>query len=172
MDILASIKKIYPDWKGVVWGNSYDSIVSNETETRSTPTIEELKVAWVAVLIEQKYDAIDVLRDKKIAAGVPYTFPDGITGTIQTRDDRDFRNINGLASTAMALSGQAVTLPFRDEEDRSHSLTLEQAISLGVAVTNRVSEIYTAAWSHKDALSALTTAEAIEAYDLTAGWPE
>jgi hypothetical protein len=71
----------------------------------------------------------------------------------------------------MIMSGQSVTLPFRDQEDISHSLTPQQAVALGVYVTSAVSAIYQAAWAHKDALMLLTSAEDIEAYDITVNWP-
>ena len=58
MNILACILKIYPDWNGCVFDNSYDWIIPNELETRTIPTLAELEAFWPEVqaemLTEQK----------------------------------------------------------------------------------------------------------------------
>jgi len=53
MDILYCILKIYPDWNGVVWGNSYEGIKPHELETRPIPTLAELESIWPEVEIEK-----------------------------------------------------------------------------------------------------------------------
>ena len=67
MDIMACLQKILPDWKGVVWGNSYEGIKPNELETRPIPALEELEAVWVEVqaemLTEQKRQAYKTEAD-------------------------------------------------------------------------------------------------------------
>ena len=67
MDILPCILKIYPDWKGVVWGNTYEGIKPHELETRPIPTMIELEAVWPEVqaemLIEQKRQAYKAEAD-------------------------------------------------------------------------------------------------------------
>lgn len=52
MDIFACIQKIIPDWKGVVWGSSYEGIKPHELETRPIPTLAELEAVWPEVQAE------------------------------------------------------------------------------------------------------------------------
>jgi hypothetical protein len=128
-------------------------------------TITEIK--------EKKYAEIDIERDKQIVKGVPFTFPGDISGTVQTRDSVDFRNINGKvteATVAIILS-ENITLYFRDQEDRTHAFTPTEMIAMGKAVSARVDSIYSAAWTHKGNIKALTSAEQVSAYDITSGWP-
>ena len=115
-----------------------------------------------------KHQQIDALKKVKELNGVPYVFPGNISGTIQTRDADDFRNIDGTASAGLILSGQNVTLPFRDQENRNYELTPAEGVALGIAVYTRIGNIAKAAWAHKDAL----TEENIDTYDITTGWPE
>ena len=115
--------------------------------------------------------AIDAIRDDKIKNGVTFTFPGDVAGSIQTRSDADFRNITGFSAAGLALTGQPAVLQFRDQEDRVHELTPQQAVELGLAVTQAVSAIYQVAWAHKDALAALQSRQEIESYDITVGWP-
>lgn len=49
MDIHACIKKIYPDWNGVVWENKHEGIVPDDSEHRPIPTMEELQTVWPQV---------------------------------------------------------------------------------------------------------------------------
>lgn len=135
------------------------------------------------VVAGELLDRVEFERDKRVAAGVSYTFPDGVSGTIQTRDEKDFRNINGVAARGLALVVRAdveTTLIFRDKENVDHALTGDQAVALGEAVHARVEDIYKVAWSHKTAIQAIlgddTLAEAekraaLSGYDLTIGWP-
>ena len=114
---------------------------------------------------------IETLRDLKIAAGVPYTFSGNAPSLIQTRDQRDFRNITGISVAGIIQSGQDVTLKFRDQDDVDHDITPAQAVELGSVVMQRISDIYNASWRHKDAVEALSSPDAIDSYDITIGWP-
>lgn len=114
-----------------------------------------------------KHREIDALKKAKELAGVPYIFPGGISGTIQTRDADDFRNINATATNGLIKKGTDAKLPFRDQENRNYELTPEEGIALGEAVAAYIGEIAVASWAHKDAL----TEENIDTYDITTGWP-
>ena len=118
---------------------------------------------------EAKINAISNLRDSKIATGIPYTFPDG-AGTIQTRDEKDFRNITGLSTSGIVMAGQAVNMPFRDQENIVHSMTPEQVVAMGMFIAAAIQSVYTASWVHADAIKQLTTLAEIEAYDISVGW--
>ena len=62
MDILECLNKVLPDWHGVVWGNTYEGIKPDDSETRPTPSLEELE----AVLPEVE-TKIKGKKDKKKA---------------------------------------------------------------------------------------------------------
>lgn len=121
--------------------------------------------------------AIDAERDARIAAGMPYAFPDG-KGTVQLRNERDITNVIGVGTSGLMLTaaGDAeTTVGFRDQEDVTHPLAGAQAQALGQAVMAWMSAHYAAAWAHKDAVKRLAEAgdlAALDAYDIGAGWPE
>tara|TARA_Y100001973_G_scaffold106528_2_gene185042 strand:+ start:15666 stop:16178 length:513 start_codon:yes stop_codon:yes gene_type:complete len=119
--------------------------------------------------VERAKAEVDQLRDKKIASGLTYAFPDS-EGTIQLRSQQDFANILGIASAGQALTaiGDDETLIyFRDAENVSHPLKGIEAVQMGLAVQDFVSSHYAAAWAHKDALNT----ENPETYDINEGWP-
>lgn len=61
MNIIDCILKIYPDWKGSVWGDSYEGIRPHELETRPIPTLEELEAVW-PVIKEERKEAEEVAK--------------------------------------------------------------------------------------------------------------
>ena len=125
--------------------------------------------------LEAVLSGVDAERDARIARGKPHTFPDGTTGTVQLRHERDSVNINAVATagTALVAAGSDGTVAFRDAEDVTHTLTGAEAVQFGLAVMQWVSAHYAAAWAHKDAIKALQAAgEDIAGYDLSQGWPE
>lgn len=125
--------------------------------------------------LRERLAAVDAERDVRIARGKPHTFPDGTTGTVQLRHERDSVNINAVATagTALVAAGSEGAVAFRDAEDVTHTLAGTEAMQFGLAVMQWVSAHYAAAWAHKDAIKALQAAgEDIAGYDLSQGWPE
>lgn len=125
--------------------------------------------------LRERLAAVDAERDARIARGKPHRFPDGTTGTVQLRHERDSVNINAVATAGAALvaAGSDSTVAFRDAEDVTHTLTGAEAVQFGLAVMQWVSAQYAAAWAHKDAIKAKQAAsEDIAGYDLSQGWPE
>jgi len=148
-------------WKGDEWVT-----VLAEGIPHSGPTLEEIKTA--------KRAEIDHQRDIMIARGLSYVFPDGL-GTMEIRSEVDMRNISGRALKGLVLvvaDDTTTLLPFRDQEDVTHMLTGQEAVDMGDAVDTWVSDHYVSAWSHKAAMDALETAEAVQRYDCSGGWPE
>ena len=137
--------------------------------------MEAAQAAARARQLEAVLSGVDAERDTRIARGKPHTFPDGTTGTVQLRHERDSVNINAVATagTALVAAGSNGTVAFRDAEDVTHTLTGAEAVQFGLAVMQWVSTHYAAAWAHKDAIKALQAAgEDIAGYDLSQGWPE
>jgi hypothetical protein len=118
--------------------------------------------------------AVNALRDEKRSAGLSYSFPDSLTGTVDTVNQVDYTNLQALVTTAQVLAASGETgavLAFRDAEDQTHALTPEEVIALGMAVTQHQAAIYAASWPIKDAITAAADQVALDAIDITAGWP-
>ncbi len=117
---------------------------------------------------------INRMRDDKIFQGLSYSFPDGTTGIVDTREQPDFDNLQALTTLAQVLQSNGETgavITFVDAQDQAHALTPAQMIDLGVAVTQRVAAVYAASWPMKVAVKAATTIGEIDAIDITTGWP-
>lgn len=139
--------------------------------------------SWLATQINDPTREIRLAKDyKKTLVGVKrseieregfaYIFPDG-PGTIQTRDEVDFRNINGLVSMALILTGMGdtvTTIGFRDMDNVTHWITAPQIISMGVFINTKVSANYANAWRIKNEIDACATNEEIEAVNIHTGW--
>lgn len=112
-------------------------------------------------------EQINTERDRRIALGAEVTVGD-VTFSVQTRDDKDFRNINGLATKGVVLSMQGdaeTTVSFRDADNEERLLNGEGLISMADQVAQHVSAIYAASW----ALKAMTPIPADYAAD--SYWP-
>jgi hypothetical protein len=131
--------------------------------------------AWIPdlpVILEKKAGEVNAVREKKIAAGIPYEFPDG-KGTIQTRDLTDARNIQTSIVSALILQAAGETGPvmvFRDVENVSHKMTPAQVLAMGLYVAQYGQGIYTASWTIKDKASTLTAKE-VKDFDIEKEWP-
>ncbi len=164
-----------PRGKAAKWDGEHGSgwtLVPSSEEKAAQSAREALLQAQQ---LRARLAAIDAERDARIARGKPHTFPDGTTGTVQLRHERDSVNINAVATagTALVAAGSTDTVSFRDAEDVTHTLAGTEAVQFGLAVMQWVSAHYAAAWTHKDAIKALQAAgEDITGYDLSQGWPE
>ena len=158
--------------KAAKWaGDGWVLVPASEADA----AMEAAQAAARARQLEVALSGVDAERDARIARGKPHTFPDGTTGTVQLRHERDSVNINAVATagTALVAAGSDGTVAFRDAEDVTHTLTGAEAVQFGLAVMQWVSAHYAAAWAHKDAIKAMQTAgEDIAGYDLSQGWPE
>ena len=107
--------------------------------------------------------------------GMTYIFPDGLTGTVQTRNAIDVINITGQAVGAMALSMQGDTttlMPFRDAENVTHELTPLQMVQMAMAALNFVSATYLKKWELEGELNELAANDATgeELAAVVEGW--
>lgn len=107
------------------------------------------------------------MRIDRQQGGASYTFPDGVVGTIQTRDTQDLININGLATRAMMAP--AATFQFRDHENRTHDMSALQVAELATAAAGFVESLYQAKWTHDTAIDAW---DGSTPYDVLQYWPE
>lgn len=158
--------------KAAKWaGDGWTLVPSAEAKAALAANEAQIK----AQRLREMFAAVDAERDARITRGKPHIFPDGTTGTVQLRHERDLVNVNAVVTAGMALvaAGSDGTAAFRDAEDVTHTLTGAEAVQFGLAVMQWVSAHYAAAWAHKDALKAMQAAgEDISGYDLSQGWPE
>lgn len=73
--------------------------------------------------LDTRMAQVDAERDRRITQGKPHRFPDGTTGTVQLRHERDTGNINAVATsgTALVIAGDTqARVAFRDAEDVTH----------------------------------------------------
>lgn len=160
--------------KAAKWaGDGWVLVPASEADA----AMEAAQAAARARQLEAVLSGVDAERDARIARGKPHTFPDGTTGTVQLRHERDSVNINAVATagTALVAAGSDGTVAFRDAEDVTHTLTGAEAVQFGLAVMQWVSAHYAAAWAHKDAIRLLahgTDLAALADYDIQTGWPQ
>lgn len=112
----------------------------------------------------EKLLQIEQLQTVNLATGVLFLFGD-TEDVVQTRDERDLININGVATQAMLLKNAGVSDPiiqFRAQSNTSYMLTPDEAISLGVAVAQHSQQVYAKAWVLKDAINAARKVEELE----------
>ena len=160
----------------VLWTGNGWQVLTSESSRQSLQAqgLRDQVLRLTAALVR----AVDTERDRRIAQGKPHTFPDGLSGTVQLRNERDTGNVNAVATsgTALVIAGDAqARVGFRDAEDVTHPLSGEEAVAFGLAVMAWVSAHYAAAWAHKDAIRLLAEGADLEAladYDLQSGWPQ
>jgi len=125
-------------------GLFYDVEVGNQN-------LFTIKLNLHAIVAEERYVAEQ--------AGVVYEFPDG-TGTVQTRNDTDIRNVQAQVLAAVILSGQGITDPimsFRDAENETHVMTPVQMITMGMTVSATISGLYQTKWTKDEQIEALAS---------------
>lgn len=164
--------------------SDYRAALRNMTDDFEDPNIVTWPVMPDAIQlpkIDTQSDAEAVRRSlaaKRIdmqGIGMTYIFPDGLTGTVQTRNAIDVINITGQAVGAMALSMQGDTttlMPFRDAENVTHELTPLQMVQMAMAALNFVSATYLKKWELEGELDELAANDATgeELAAVVEGW--
>jgi len=86
---------------------------------------------------------------------------------VDARNDTDLRNIQAVTTAAQVIAGTPdAVLKFRDANDVTHNLSPEEVISLGLIVQAHVQSFYEKAWSLKDSIDSMTSAE-LDQLDVT-----
>jgi len=157
-----------------------DMIRSGANDTRPSPNYDYDREAnaWVPNVDKAKVAAKAAIEKERIKlSNLPITYLDiTIDG-----DEVAKSNINGkLAEIAAAefLPGQETNLiikVWRDVNNVTHEWpTLDHykawLSSIVVALSQRTTNLYLAAWGHKANIDALDTVPSIEAYDISGGW--
>lgn len=116
-----------------------------------------------------KRAAVDARLAAALDAGMAYG------GAVLQIREPDQQNIIAMSQRAGLAAGGAVSWPaefaWRMADDSYLPLPVpSMMIELATAAANEVYRLRQVAWGHKDALDALESAAAIEAYDIEAGW--
>jgi len=164
-----------------------NELITNETDLAGYVAAYDTEVARIAAMAaaelaifnsseevtKRKLAEVNAIREAKIAAGIPFMFPDG-PGTIQTRDLIDVRNIQTNIVTALILQAAGETgdvMVFRDMENALHKMSPKKMVEMGLYVAQYGQVIYSASWTLKDAAATLS-AEEINNFDVAANWPK
>lgn len=148
----------------------------NEWEIKSDRVIIkwDMPVAKTLDIVKsEKCTKINQKRDQMQSLSLEYSFPDGETGHIQRRDQKDERNIQGIASAAISLVVIGDTtnqIHFTDEDNIKHLMTGSEGIQFGLFVQQDYANLHDNARQHKDAVNALSTVNEVKNYDYLIGW--
>ena len=96
--------------------------------------------------------AVNEERKRRIANNQTITLSDGRTFTVQTRNEEDFRNLNGLVTQAVVYSMSqqlSVEMTLRDADNVDQILTPAQMIETGSKVAAQVERLYEKSWEIK-----------------------
>lgn len=135
---------------------------------------EEAEQARVDYLNQEKFNAkvrIDDKRRTVAKSGFSYTFPDGQTGTVQTRksvdgyydDDANLSNLLAQAQILISKNDSSTTIIFRDAENNNHTLTPAQVVAMWEAYQTFLYNQLQWAWGKKAEVSNATTIEQLDA---------
>ncbi|WP_029458268.1 hypothetical protein [Solidesulfovibrio alcoholivorans] len=131
------------------------------------PSLAELKDAACS--------RIEAKRQEREKTDIWINWPDGTKSIIQTRDERDWRNINGVASRGLFRLTQGLTEEdwFRDADNADHALLPPQAVDMGAQAAAGVSALAKTAQTAKDAINAPTVTTEAQVAEIEAGivWP-
>ena len=133
------------------------------------------KYASLAEAIEARTAEVLALRTEKTFSDASVTFPDAAVKDIQIENEMDLFNLlaNAVAGLAQVVSGKPnESMTYRTKDKSVKPVKASEMVTIGLTIMAQKQAVVSAAWAHEDAINALTTIAAVEAYDITTGWPE
>ena len=123
-----------------------------------------------------KRSAVTALLDTKLAAGYPHDFGGEIgVKVLQTRDIHDRTNwLVSQASYGAAVAGGAGAVmgaAFRTEDNVNITLSYADGLNVLLAMAAWAAAHYARSWELKDAIADAADEAALDAIDITSGWP-
>lgn len=163
--------ELEPDWRGhVYWTEDGQRHEITELGTEPPPdALDEAPPEPLEDLAARKRSEIESALASALAAGLPYTMPDGADEVVQTRPAEDESNLLGLAIEARDLRDAGETgavLQLRTLSNLVYELTPQQMIDLTDAAKAFKKQQLAHSWTKKDAIDAALAAgdrEGIEA---------
>ena len=135
----------------------------------ATHAIADIPVDEIRV---NKIAEINALHKEKLYTDVEVTFPAGLA-TIQFRDEADRTNLSNVATGAMAyvIAGTPeAVMQYRTQDDVIQQVPAITMMQIAMTVLAAKQGVVDNAWSLKDSLKLLTTAQDILDYDISIGW--
>lgn len=138
-----------------------EDFATTATYTVSYKSLADCKAAKLAQVNE--------LRDQK---RYPTALVTGLGWNADLRDDTDEKNIRGKVMLALSrqIDSNTSAIEFMGADNEARDLTPAQMVTVGRAMDTHITGVYARSWVHKSAIAALTTAAAVDAYDITTGW--
>ena len=162
--------EVVPDWRGhgywLADGQRHE--IAELGVEPPTDALDEAPPTPIDELATQAKARIEKAYDAALAAGMPYTMPDGSNDVVQTRAE-DEPNLLGLAIEARDLKAEGVTdavLELRTLSNTIYQLTPAQMIEVTDAAKTFKKQLLGRSWHRKDTIAAALEAgdrEAIEA---------
>ncbi|GEK74233.1 MULTISPECIES: DUF4376 domain-containing protein [Halomonas] len=155
--------EVVADWRGHVYWLT-DGSRHEISELGIEPPADALDQAPpepLEDLAERKRAAIATALADALAAGMPYTMPDGSEDTVQMLAE-DRQNLLGLAIEARNLKAAGVSDPvqeFRGLSNTRYPMTPDQVIALTDAALGHYKVLKARSWDRKDAIDAALAAE-------------
>lgn len=132
---------------------------SNETFTWTPINIRSLQE-----LKQDRKNQITVLRETKNQEPITYQ------NSLFDCDETAQRNIQAWTTNINAGTNPPAGFVWRDYNNVDHPADVDFILGLNAAVVARGTQLYQTSWTKKSEIDALTTAEAVNAYDITTGW--
>jgi hypothetical protein len=165
MDLAILIERLVPaaKYRGSVTANdkaAFDGLIWEDD--RSKPTWSEIEAASSDVAKERKLTELAAYRYNRETAGIT------VNGS-QIKTDRESQATITGAFTLAAINPD---MEFNWKAVNGFlNINKVQLQAIAVAVGQHVQACFSREKVHAQAISALTTAEEVEAYDFTTGWP-
>lgn len=145
-------------------GNRDNQVVQDWIAAGNTPDGETLAEAQA-----RRRGDVNALREAKLGGGFYY---DTLDATFDADAEGQF-NVVSIAAGQAAGKGfphGASSIPFWDKDNQPHTMNAAQFLNFAAAHRDWTAAIKVAARTHKDAIDALGSVAAVDAYDITAGW--
>ena len=125
--------------------------------------------AWIdtrgiSLLVQEKNLKINEERERRNHLPIDYD------GNLFDADAEAQRNVSAWMTNVAAGQNPPTGFEWRGYDNTNHPADAAFVVGLGNAITLRGTYLYQRSWIKKAEVDALTTAEAVKAYDVTTGW--
>ncbi|SDK67786.1 DUF4376 domain-containing protein [Billgrantia gudaonensis] len=127
------------------------------------PTLADPPAPGIDTLAARKRREIATALADALAAGMPYTMPDGTEDVVQMRAE-DRQNLMGLAIEARDLKAAGVTdavQEFRAASNTRYPMTPDQVIAMTDDAMAHYKQLLQRSWDRKDAIDEILADEAM-----------
>lgn len=142
----------------------YPQSTVNNTYTFDRTSWTWLNTTDITALKEPIKQKINLERERRNELPIQYQ------NIVWDADPQSQRNVSAWMATLAAGGTLPQGFVWRAADNVNHAADAAFVNGLGTAMTLRGTQLYQASWIKKAELDALTTVEAVNAYDVTTGW--